>query len=31
MHATGYTVAPVGANVARGNDDQAECVPASLC
>lgn len=27
----GYTTAPVGTNVARGNDDPAECRPASLC
>jgi len=27
----GYTTAPVGTNVARGNDDSAECKPASLC
>lgn len=27
----GYTTAPVGANVALGNDDPAECRPASLC
>lgn len=27
----GYTTAPVGANVARGNDDSAECRPATLC
>jgi hypothetical protein len=25
------TIAPVGTNVARGNDDPAECAPASLC
>jgi hypothetical protein len=25
---TGYTIAPVGANAARGNDDPGECVPA---
>ena len=27
----GYTTAPVGANVAHGNDDPAECTPAWLC
>lgn len=27
----GYTKAPVGTNVARGNDDSAQCRPASLC
>jgi hypothetical protein len=27
----GYRTAPVGTNVARGNDDSAECRPASLC
>jgi hypothetical protein len=27
----GYTTAPVGTNVAHGNDDPTECVPASLC
>ena len=28
---TGYTTAPVGTNVAHGNDDPADCFPASLC
>jgi large repetitive protein len=28
---TGFTTGPVGSNVARGNDDPAECAPASLC
>jgi hypothetical protein len=28
---SGYTTAPVGKNVARGNDDPAECSPALLC
>ncbi len=28
---TGYTTAPVGTNVSRGNDDPQECVPALLC
>jgi hypothetical protein len=28
---TGYTTPPVGSNTAHGNDDPAECVPASLC
>ena len=27
----GYTTAPVGTNVAHGNDDPAECTPALLC
>jgi len=27
----GYTTPPVGTNVARGNDDSAECRPKSLC
>ena len=27
----GSTTAPVGTNVARGNDDPAECDPTSLC
>lgn len=27
----GYTRAPVGTNVAHGNDDSAQCRPASLC
>ena len=31
IYATGYTTAPVGTNVARGNDDPSECQPASLC
>jgi hypothetical protein len=31
IFATGYTTAPVGTNVARGNDDPAECDPTSLC
>ncbi len=30
-YATGYTTPPAGTNVARGNDDPAECNPASLC
>jgi hypothetical protein len=29
--AFGYTKAPVGTNIARGNDDTAECNPAFLC
>jgi hypothetical protein len=29
--AFGYTKAPVGTNIARGNDDPTECNPASLC
>jgi Right handed beta helix region len=28
---SGYTIAPGGTNLARGNDDPAECSPASLC
>jgi Periplasmic copper-binding protein (NosD) len=28
---SGYTTAPVGTNVARGNDDPSECDPTSLC
>jgi hypothetical protein len=31
VYATGYTTPPAGTNVARGNDDPAECIPASLC
>jgi len=31
IYATGYTTAPVGTNVVRGNDDPSECQPASLC
>jgi hypothetical protein len=31
IHALNYTTAPVGKNVARGNDDPAECQPALLC
>src|SRR5262249_56875584 len=27
----GFTTAPLGTNVVRGNDDAAECQPASLC
>jgi hypothetical protein len=27
----GYTIAPAGKNVARGNDDPGECVPLALC
>jgi Right handed beta helix region len=26
-----FTIAPVGTNLARGNDDSAQCQPASLC
>jgi hypothetical protein len=26
-----FTTAPVGTNLARGNDDPAECDPGSLC
>jgi trimeric autotransporter adhesin len=29
--AVGYTTPPTGTNVARGNDDQADCQPSSLC
>jgi Periplasmic copper-binding protein (NosD) len=28
---SGYTTAPVGTNVAHGNDDPSECAPTSLC
>ena len=31
IHALNYTTAPVGKNVARGNDDPVECQPALLC
>jgi len=31
LSAVGYTIAPVGTNVSRGNDDPAECSPALLC
>jgi large repetitive protein len=31
IHALNYTTAPAGKNVARGNDDPAECGPALLC
>jgi hypothetical protein len=31
IYATGYTTAPIGANVVRGNDDPSGCQPASLC
>ena len=31
IHALNYTTAPVGKNVARGNDDPTECQPALLC
>ena len=31
INVTNYTTAPVGKNTARGNDDPAECQPASLC
>ncbi len=31
IYATGYTTAPVGTNVVRGNDDPSECQPAPLC
>jgi Right handed beta helix region len=31
IKAIGYTTAPVGTNVARGNDDPAECAPDWLC
>lgn len=27
----GYSIAPAGTNIARGNDDPTECSPASLC
>lgn len=31
ISAAGFTTAPVGTNTAQGNDDPAECQPASLC
>lgn len=31
IEVTGFTTAPIGTNVALGNDDPAECNPASLC
>jgi len=31
IHTSEFTVPPVGRNVARGNDDPGECIPASLC
>jgi hypothetical protein len=31
IYATGYTTAPVGTNVAGGNDDPAGCNPSALC
>ena len=31
IHALNYTTAPVGKNIARGNDDPTECQPALLC
>lgn len=31
VNITGFTTAPKGKNVARGNDDPAECNPSSLC
>jgi hypothetical protein len=31
IYAAGYTTAPVGRNVVRGNDDPSECSPAVLC
>ena len=31
IHVYGYTTAPVGQNLARGNADPSECSPSSLC
>jgi hypothetical protein len=31
INVNGYTVPPAGSNTAHGNDDPAECSPASLC
>ena len=31
IHVFGFTIAPTGRNTAHGNDDTAECDPASLC
>jgi len=28
---TGFTTFPKGTNVARGNDDPAQCMPSTLC